>query len=168
MWLFFLFLLIFVFFFFKQKTAYEIRRSLVGSEMYIRDRSVTIPACDPVREIASGPRSEMAMARRAADMRSPVERSMSISRAGGSGEISRARAIKSSVVSPRADITATTEIPSFRAATIRRAALFTRSASATEVPPNFMTMVLDGTAFSSCFGVIVIGSEFQEVAEPGL
>jgi len=27
-----------VFFFFKQKTAYEIRLSLVGSEMCIRDR----------------------------------------------------------------------------------------------------------------------------------
>ncbi len=26
-------------FFFKQKTAYEVRRSLVGSEMYIRDRN---------------------------------------------------------------------------------------------------------------------------------
>ena len=29
----------FVFFFFKQKTAYEMLRSLVGSEMCIRDRS---------------------------------------------------------------------------------------------------------------------------------
>ena len=29
---------IFVFFFFKQKTAYEIMPSLVGSEMCIRDR----------------------------------------------------------------------------------------------------------------------------------
>ena len=28
-----------VFFFFKQKTAYEMLRSLVGSEMCIRDRS---------------------------------------------------------------------------------------------------------------------------------
>src|SRR5674536_76343 len=33
-----LFLLWFVFFFFKQKTAYEMLRSLVGSEMCIRDR----------------------------------------------------------------------------------------------------------------------------------
>jgi len=30
-----------VFFFFKQKTAYEIRLSLVGSEMSIRDRITT-------------------------------------------------------------------------------------------------------------------------------
>ena len=34
----FLFCLFFFFFFFKQKTAYEIRLSLVGSEMCIRDR----------------------------------------------------------------------------------------------------------------------------------
>src|SRR5660397_272250 len=32
----------FCFFFFKQKTAYEIRLSLVGSEMCIRDRSETV------------------------------------------------------------------------------------------------------------------------------
>ena len=30
------------FFFFKQKTAYEIRLSLVGSEMCIRDRAITV------------------------------------------------------------------------------------------------------------------------------
>src|SRR5674536_120393 len=33
-------LVCFVFFFFKQKTAYEMLRSLVGSEMCIRDRGV--------------------------------------------------------------------------------------------------------------------------------
>ena len=32
-------MLLWVFFFFKQKTAYEMLRSLVGSEMCIRDRS---------------------------------------------------------------------------------------------------------------------------------
>ena len=31
-------LIVFLFFFFKQKTAYEMLRSLVGSEMCIRDR----------------------------------------------------------------------------------------------------------------------------------
>ena len=31
------------FFFFKQKTAYEIRLSLVGSEMCIRDRINSVP-----------------------------------------------------------------------------------------------------------------------------
>ena len=30
----------YIFFFFKQKTAYEMLRSLVGSEMCIRDRSI--------------------------------------------------------------------------------------------------------------------------------
>ncbi len=32
----------FIFFFFKQKTAYEIRLSLVGSEMCIRDRTTGV------------------------------------------------------------------------------------------------------------------------------
>src|SRR5674536_91438 len=36
----------FVFFFFKQKTAYEMLRSLVGSEMCIRDRSYLRTAQD--------------------------------------------------------------------------------------------------------------------------
>ncbi len=31
-----------VFFFFKQKTAYEMLRSLVGSEMCIRDRTTRV------------------------------------------------------------------------------------------------------------------------------
>ncbi len=33
------------FFFFKQKTAYEIIPSLVGSEMCIRDMDYEVPAC---------------------------------------------------------------------------------------------------------------------------
>ena len=33
----------FFFFFFKQKTAYEIMPSLVGSEMCIRDRCIIVP-----------------------------------------------------------------------------------------------------------------------------
>ena len=36
-----------VFFFFKQKTAYEMLRSLVGSEMCIRDRSDANPMIEP-------------------------------------------------------------------------------------------------------------------------
>ena len=35
----------FVFFFFKQKTAYEVLRSLVGSEMCIRDREMAMAGC---------------------------------------------------------------------------------------------------------------------------
>ena len=34
--------IVFFFFFFKQKTAYEMLRSLVGSEMCIRDRDNTV------------------------------------------------------------------------------------------------------------------------------
>src|SRR5674536_378871 len=34
------------FFFFKQKTAYEMLRSLVGSEMCIRDSTITSPKSD--------------------------------------------------------------------------------------------------------------------------
>ncbi len=52
-----------VFFFFKQKTAYEMLRSLVGSEMCIRDRTtrvsnlvawqLTDSACRPVKGVES-------------------------------------------------------------------------------------------------------------------
>ncbi len=34
-----------LFFFFKQKTAYEFRLSLVGSEMCIRDRTTRVSSC---------------------------------------------------------------------------------------------------------------------------
>ncbi len=37
------YVLFFVFFFFKQKTAYEMSASLVGSEMCIRDRLLGYP-----------------------------------------------------------------------------------------------------------------------------
>ena len=36
-------IVVFLFFFFKQKTAYEMLRSLVGSEMCIRDRMWLVP-----------------------------------------------------------------------------------------------------------------------------
>ena len=107
--------------------------------------SVTMPACEPVSEIALWPRSLIAIAHSAQHMRSPVESSMSISRGSGVGETSSAIATSSSVIEPRADSTATTWWPCSRARTIRRAARLRRSASATEVPPNFMTTVL-GTA----------------------
>ena len=45
--------------------------------------SVTIPACEPVREIASWPRSLITIAASAHETRSPVESSMSISRGCG-------------------------------------------------------------------------------------
>ena len=103
--------------------------------------SVTIPACEPVNEMARWPRSLIAIAHSAHEIRSPVESSMSISRGSGLGETSSAIAISSSVVWPRAESTATTRRPASRWATIRRAARLSRSASATEVPPNFITSV---------------------------
>ena len=107
------------------------------------DVSVTIPACEPVSEIARWPRSLIAIAQSAQEIRSPVESSMSISRASGVLETSCAAAISSSVVLPRALRTATTCWPCSRARTIRRAARLMRSASATDVPPNFITTVPD-------------------------
>ena len=91
----------------------------------------------------------MAIASRAADMRSPVERSMSISLAGGLSEISFAISISSSVVSPRADTTATTGCPAFRASTMRPATRLIQVASATDEPPNFMTTMLVRSALRS-------------------
>jgi len=72
------------------------------------DSSVTIPAWDPVSEIARWPRSWIAMAHRAQEMRSPEDSSMSISRGSGVEDTSSAIPISSSVVLPRADSTATT------------------------------------------------------------
>jgi hypothetical protein len=102
-----------------------------------------MPAWEPVSEIALCPRSLMAIAHSAHEIRSPVESSMSISRGSGWVETSSAIEISSSVVLPRADSTATTLRPCSRAATIRRAARLMRSASATDVPPNFITTVPD-------------------------
>ncbi len=103
------------------------------------DSSVTIPAWEPVREIARWPRSLITIAHSAQEMRSPEDSSMSISRGSGASETSSAIAISSSVVFPRADSTATTRAPRSRFSTIRLAARLMRSASATEVPPNFIT-----------------------------
>ncbi len=105
------------------------------------EESVTMPACEPVRETASWPMSWIAMAQSAQEMRSPTESSMSISRSYGCGEISWAISTSSSVVFPRADSTATTRFPASRAATIRAAARFRSSGSATDVPPNFITTI---------------------------
>ena len=101
--------------------------------------SVTIPACEPVSEIASWPRSWIAIAQSAFEIRSPTEMSMSYSRGCGVGEISCASRIRSSVVSPIAERTPTTRLPASRAATSRRATPLIRSVSPTDVPPNFIT-----------------------------
>ena len=78
---------------------------------FVCEVSVTMPAWEPVSEIARWPRSLMAIAQSAHEMRSPVESSMSISRGSGAAETSSADAISSSVVLPRADSTATTWWP---------------------------------------------------------
>ena len=78
---------------------------------FVCEVSVTIPAWEPVSEIARCPRSLIAIAHSAHDMRSPVESSMSISRGSGVVDTSSAIEISSSVVLPRADSTATTRWP---------------------------------------------------------
>ena len=50
---------------------------------FVCEESVTMPACEPVRDRALWPRSWIAIAQRAQEIRSPVESSMSISRAAG-------------------------------------------------------------------------------------
>ena len=82
----------------------------------------------------------MAIAHSAQEMLSPVE--SSVDPLGlGAGETSEAIARSSSVVDPRADSTATTPVPAAFLSTMRCAARRSRSASATDVPPNFMTTV---------------------------
>ena len=125
---------------------------------FVCDESVTIPACEPVSEIARWPRSLIAIAHRAHEIRSPVESSMSISRGSGRSEISRAISTSSSVVLPRAESTATTLLPASRAATISRAARLISSGPATEVPPNFITTIWVDPAFS---GACITGSAME-------
>ena len=102
--------------------------------------SVTIPACEPVNETAGSPWSMIAMHSSAAEMRSPEVSSMSISRAEGSPATSWARRSRSSVVLPMADTTTTTSLPARRVRTTCSATARRRSASATDVPPNFCTI----------------------------
>src|SRR6516165_10387556 len=101
--------------------------------------SVTMPTWAPVKLIAFSPKDWIAMAIKAMEICSPVERSMSISRAGGSSLISLASSMSSSVVSPRALTTTMTWLPAFFARIALRAALMIRSLSATLLPPNFCT-----------------------------
>ena len=107
---------------------------------FMCESSVRIPACDPVNEIASCPRSWRAIAISAQEMRSPVDSSMSISRGSGRSEISYARSTRPSVVLPRADTTARTSSPPSFAAATRVATFLILSASATELPPNFIVL----------------------------
>ena len=52
-------LFFFFFFFFKQKTAYEIMPSLVGSEMCIRDRMAGTWCLDPDETLSEGQAREI-------------------------------------------------------------------------------------------------------------
>ncbi|GAP55307.1 hypothetical protein AHiyo6_18720 [Arthrobacter sp. Hiyo6] len=74
--------------------------------------SVIMPAWEPVKDCAEAPSLLMAMATSAMEMRSPAERSMSISRAGAESVTWDARSRSSSVVSPMAETTTTTSLPS--------------------------------------------------------
>ena len=99
--------------------------------------SVITPACEPVKERASCPKFEIAIASSAIEIRSPAVSNISSSRPPGIGVTAFAKSINSSVVSPIALTTTTTWLPSFLAATIRAATRFMPSASATEDPPYF-------------------------------
>ena len=104
--------------------------------------SVITPAWEPVNERAVQPRSEIAIATSAIEIRSPAVISMSSSRAGGSGLTWLARSSSSSVLSPIAETATTTSCPSFLAWTIRWATRLTASASASDEPPYFCTTML--------------------------
>src|SRR5438128_8084099 len=101
--------------------------------------SVTIPACDPVNETASLPRSLIAIDRSAIEIRSPAVSSMSRSRGCGLPETCVASSSSSSVVSPIAETTTHTWSPFAAAPTTRRATSRIRSGSATDEPPYFWT-----------------------------
>ena len=76
---------------------------------------------------------------RAVALRSPAVMSMSISRPARSEETSDARRSRSSVSLPMALTTSTTWSPRFRVRATWSATARIRSASATDVPPNFCT-----------------------------
>ena len=101
--------------------------------------SVRIPACTPLRLIASLPSSCSAIESSVEETASPVENSMSSSRGRGLLVTSFASAISRSVVSPIAETTATTRSPPAARSAMRRATCVMRSASATELPPYFWT-----------------------------
>src|SRR5687767_14533611 len=83
----------------------------------------------------------MAIARRDMAIRSPAVSSRSSSRALGIGVSSWAIARSSSVLLPMAETTTTTSWPSFLACRTRSETARIRSASATDVPPYFWTMI---------------------------
>ena len=101
--------------------------------------SVRMPACMPLRLIASRPSSCSAIESSVEETASPVENSMSSSRGRGLLVTSFASSISRSVVSPIAETTATTRSPSPARSAMRLATCVMRPASATELPPYFWT-----------------------------
>ena len=101
--------------------------------------SVIIPAWLPVKDTASTPRSARAMHSRDMVMRSPELSSMSISRSGCTELTSPASRTRSSVVLPMALTTTTTSFPARLVRATWSATARMRSASPTDVPPNFWT-----------------------------
>ena len=102
--------------------------------------SVMMPTWLPVKLTAATPRSASAIVSSAADTRSPVVSSMSISRPGRVVETWAARAIRLSVALPIADTTTTTSLPWRRVNATLSATARIRSGSATDVPPYFWTI----------------------------
>ena len=98
-----------------------------------------MPTWLPVKDAASTPRSASAMTSSDMEIRSPVLTSMSYSRGGWVALTELARWISSSVVLPMALTTATTWEPCRRVRAMWSATARIRSASPTEVPPNFWT-----------------------------
>ncbi len=103
-----------------------------------------IPTWLPVKLTAGTPRSARAIVSSAAETRSPVVSSMSISRPGRVVDTWEARAIRLSVALPIADTTTTTSWPWRLVICTFSATARMRSGSATEVPPYFWTIRATG------------------------
>ena len=88
------------------------------------------------------------------EMRSPVLTSMSYSRGGWVALTELARWMRSSVVLPMALTTATTSVPWRRVRAMWSATARMRSASPTEVPPNFWTTSGIRTRLQTAHGLL--------------
>ena len=108
--------------------------------------SVMMPTWLPVKLTAGTPRSARAIVSRAAETRSPVVSSMSISRPGRVVDTWEAREIRLSVALPIADTTTTTSWPWRWVICTFSATARMRSGSATDVPPYFWTIRATGPA----------------------
>ena len=102
--------------------------------------SVRIGTCQPCQDRASTPSAWRAMAVRPVVTCSPVATTTSYSRASCSGDRS-VQYFTSWLVTPdMAETTTATSLPASTSRFTRRATLRIRSRSATEVPPNFITI----------------------------